>query len=123
MVSFGGTLRGYLSQGEETIHAHQLIVLYSKDASPRLLLFQDENPRIGYLEGLSGLPRFRTDYKSVIDQIVDGFGPGTRLHTIHYDRVKEFGDSLGDGVLTPWCDAVTSFPCASEQPNWLRFFN
>lgn len=45
-------------------------------------------------------PRSRTDYKIVIEQIVDGFGPDTQLHTIDYNRVKEFRQGLKDGSLT-----------------------
>ena len=45
-------------------------------------------------------PWSRTDYKSVIDQIVDGFGPDTQLHTIDYNRVKDFREGLKDGSLT-----------------------
>lgn len=45
-------------------------------------------------------PRSRTDYKNAIEQIVSGFGPDTQLHTIDYNRVKEFRDGLRDGALS-----------------------
>jgi integrase len=47
-------------------------------------------------------PRSRTDYKNVIDQIVDGLGTETQLHTIDYNRVKEFREGLRDGSLTKY---------------------
>jgi len=45
-------------------------------------------------------PRSRPDYKSAIDQVVAGLGPDTQLHTIDYNRVKEFRDGLRDGSLS-----------------------
>jgi integrase len=47
-------------------------------------------------------PRSRTDYKNAIDQIVAGFGPDTQLHTVDYNRVKEFREGLRDGSLTKY---------------------
>jgi hypothetical protein len=45
-------------------------------------------------------PRSRTDYKNAIDQIVAGLGPDTQLHTIDYNRAKEFREGLRDGSLS-----------------------
>ncbi|WP_319526026.1 site-specific integrase [uncultured Desulfosarcina sp.] len=47
-------------------------------------------------------PRSRTDYKNVIEQIVKGLGPNTQLHTVDYNRVKEFRQGLRDGSLTKY---------------------
>ena len=42
-------------------------------------------------------PRSRTDYKNAIDQIVAGLGHDTQLHTIDYNRAKEFREGLRTG--------------------------
>lgn len=47
-------------------------------------------------------PRSRTDYKNAIEQIVSGLGPDTHLHTIDYNRVKEFREGLRDGSLSKY---------------------
>lgn len=45
-------------------------------------------------------PRTKTDYKIVLDHIVDSLGANTQLHTIDYNTGKRFRDGLKSGKLS-----------------------
>ncbi len=45
-------------------------------------------------------PRSKVDYRNAVDQIVSILGPHTQLHTIDYQRIKEFRNGMRSGELS-----------------------